>query len=345
MTELEITALDPFDGPAFDAYYDVYLAAELASGDVGSPWMREEVRVDLQEEPRRRWIGGFSGSLDGRVVVAGRITTTLEDNLDRAMVDVHVAPYAQRRGLGSAMLRHLEAVAAARGRGVLGAETLWAYDAGPDGAGQPGPSFAAAHGYTLELADVKRELRLPVDTAVLDALAAEAAAHHPGHELRAWVGPVPDDLLEGWARLQADLPVEAPVGGLELEPESADPALVRLDEEKIARQGRTKFNAAAIAPDGELVGITDIATTVHEPGQAYQWGTLVRRHARGRRLGLALKVANLRLLQREAPEITVLATYNAEVNTHMIGVNERLGFVPVARLGEFQKVHRATPRA
>lgn len=57
----------------------------------------------------------------------------------------------------------------------------------------------------------------------------------------------------------------------------------------------------------------------------------------GRRLGLAVKVANLRLLQHERADIRVVTTYNAEVNTHMVGVNERVGFVPVARLGEFQK--------
>ena len=50
-----------------------------------------------------------------------------------------------------------------------------------------------------------------------------------------------------------------------------------------------------------MVAYTDIATTVHEPGRAYQWGTLVRRDARGHRLGLAVKVANLRLLQDDVP--------------------------------------------
>jgi hypothetical protein len=30
-------------------------------------------------------------------------------------------------------------------------------------------------------------------------------------------------------------------------------------------------------------------------------------------------------------------TWNAEVNGHMIGVNERLGFRPTERFGEFQK--------
>jgi hypothetical protein len=32
-----------------------------------------------------------------------------------------------------------------------------------------------------------------------------------------------------------------------------------------------------------------------------------------------------------------LTTYNAEVNSHMVGVNEAMGFRPVARLGDFQK--------
>ena len=47
--------------------------------------------------------------------------------------------------------------------------------------------------------------------------------------------------------------------------------------------------------------------------------------------------AILRLLQRERPDIVRLTTYNAEVNSHMIAVNEALGFRPVARLGDFQK--------
>ena len=50
-----------------------------------------------------------------------------------------------------------------------------------------------------------------------------------------------------------------------------------------------------------------------------------------------MKVANLRLLQRETAGLARLTTYNAEVNAHMIGVNELLGFRPVARLGEFEK--------
>jgi len=89
---------------------------------------------------------------------------------------------------------------------------------------------------------------------------------------------------------------------------------------------------------GTAVAYTDLVTSVHEPGRAYQWGTLVRSDHRGHRLGVALKVANLRLLQEERRDIRRLTTFNAEVNTHMVGVNDALGFVPVARLGDFQNL-------
>jgi len=105
----------------------------------------------------------------------------------------------------------------------------------------------------------------------------------------------------------------------------------------VERQGRTKYNTVALSRDGDVVGYSDLATTVHEPGRAYQWGTLVRPQDRGHRLGVALKIANLRLLQAERPDVVRVTTYNAEVNEHMIGVNEALGFRPIARLGDFQK--------
>jgi RimJ/RimL family protein N-acetyltransferase len=184
---------------------------------------------------------------------------------------------------------------------------------------------------------VQRELVLPVDDGLLGGLAEDAAGSHAAYTLRSWSGPVPDDLLQGWAEITSTLATEAPTGELELEPEAVSTDAVREREVTIERQGRTKYNTVALSGTGEVVAYTDLATTVHEPGRAYQWGTLVHRAHRGHRLGVAVKVANLRLLQRERPDITRLTTYNAEVNRHMIEVNEAIGFRPVARLGDFQK--------
>lgn len=338
MSELQVRELDPADDPALDAWHHVYDVAERHElGAAAAAWQLEEGRAMMQDRGSHTWTGGWSGVVDGETVASGWMRTPLLDNTELAEMTVHVLPAHRRRGHGSALLAHLEGVARARGRRVLTGLASWPYDAGSDGAGASGPAFAAARGWSLALSEVQRELALPVAAGVLERLADEAARAHPAYTLRSWVGPVPDDLLHGWAELTSSLATEAPTGELDLEPEAVSPEAVREREATIARQGRTKYNTVALDAGGVVVAYTDLATTVHEPGRAYQWGTLVRRDHRGHRLGVAVKVANLRLLERERPDVRRMTTYNAEVNAHMIGVNEALGFVPVARLGDFQK--------
>ncbi|MBL0748847.1 GNAT family N-acetyltransferase [Nocardioides baculatus] len=333
----EIVDLDAFDSVAFEAWHRAYLRAQAALGDAATPWMLEELRAVMQHGGSTAWSGGWSAVEDGVTVGAGFLRTPLLDNLELAELDVHVDPDHQRGGVGAALLARLEDEARRRGRTVLTGLVGWRWDHGPLGDGAAGPLFAAAHGYSLALTEVQRELALPVDEAVLARLADEAALAHEGYELRSWSGPVPDELLQGWAELTSALATEAPTGDLELEPEAVDLGAVREREATLARQGRTKYNTVALSPDGDVVAYSDLATTVHDPGRAYQWGTLVLREHRGHRLGVAVKAANLRLLQRERPDVLRLTTYNAEVNSHMIAVNEALGFRPVAWLGDFQK--------
>ncbi|WP_224273017.1 GNAT family N-acetyltransferase [Nocardioides lacusdianchii] len=335
---LEVRELDVHDDAAFAAWHHVYAAAERHElGDVASVWQLEEIRALMQHPGTAAWSGGWSGILDDEVVAVGWMRTPLLDNTELAELAVHVLPSARRRGLGTRVLDVLEAAAVARGRRVLTGLVGWEPSLGSDGAGASGPEFAGAHGYDLALSEVQRELRLPVEETLLAGLADDAARAHAAYTLRSWVGPVPDDLVVGWAELTSSLATEAPTGELDLEPETVSVEVVREREATLARQGRTKYNTVALDVDGTVVAYTDLATTVHEPGRAYQWGTLVRRRDRGHRLGVAVKVANLQLLQRERPDIVRLTTYNAEVNTHMIGVNEALGFRPVAFLGDFQK--------
>lgn len=330
--------LDPHDEAELAAWHRVYEAAERHElGEHAAVWQLEEVRALMVEQVSHSWTGGWCGVLDGEVVASGWMRTPLLDNPTLAEMTVHVLPGHRRSGLGTAMLARLEEEARRRGRRVLNSLASWPYDAGSDGVGASGTEFARARGFDLALSEVQRELWLPVDDDVLARLADEAAAAHASYELHSWVGPVPDELLQGWAEITATLATEAPTGDLQLEQEVADPAVVREREATVERQGRTKYNTVALDAEGTVVAYSDLATTVHEPGRAYQWGTLVRPDHRGHRLGVAVKVANLRLLHRERPDIVRLTTYNAEVNAHMIGVNEALGYVPVARLGDFQK--------
>lgn len=340
---LEIVEVDPHDEALYDRWHAAYVAASVHDrGAEADVWTLAESRAELQQPSvvvRRR---AFVARLGDEVVAAAFLGLPLKDNLHRANLGIFVVPESRRRGVATALLAHLTDEARRAGRSVLGGESWWPYALGADGAGAPGREFARARGFELVLGDVRRRLELPADDATLARLADDAAQHHRDYTVRSWVGPVPDELVEGWAVLDASLETEAPTGKLDLEPKAPDVAAVRETEELIARQGRTRYATVALDAAGVVVAYTEIVVS-GEDGNAYQWGTLVRREDRGHRLGLAVKVANLRLLQRERPDVPRLTTYNAESNAHMVAVNEALGFVPLERLGELQRTIAGVP--
>lgn len=90
----------------------------------------------------------------------------------------------------------------------------------------------------------------------------------------------------------------------------------------------------AVTADGRLAGYTELKGSRQQPGRLDQRDTLVRPEHRGHRLGLALKLANLRALQSRTTAPATVHTWNAEANAPMIAVNDQLGFRPV----EYQRV-------
>jgi GNAT superfamily N-acetyltransferase/RimJ/RimL family protein N-acetyltransferase len=348
-TNLRIVDVDPSDPAGFEPFYEVYAAAlrHGPQGEYATVWQPHEVRVAMEDPDERVFRIGWAGwvaepDVGSRVVATGWMQASTVDNTDLASVMICCAPSDRGHGYAAAMLAHVEDQARARGRERLVAEVTWPYEAGADGTGSDELAWARRQGFELGLVDVQRRLPLPVPDELLDALAAESAAHHEGYELRSFTGPIPEELAEGWVALDASLMTEAPMGDIEREPETADVSKLRADEAMTAKQGRVKVNTGALAPpddsgERELVAYTDIAVTLQESERAYQWGTLVRTDYRGHRLGLAVKVANVRLLQKTHPQITTVVTYNADVNAPMVAVNERLGYRPVQWLGELQK--------
>jgi GNAT superfamily N-acetyltransferase len=334
---MRIERLDATDPRAFADWHATYFAALSFGLEHPSAKQAEEMRAELAGPRVGMRVQAFSGYVDERVVVTGLLELPDMDNRHVAVVTVGTEPAYRRRGHASTMLDHVTEAARSDGRTALSAEAVWPYDAPADGTGSAGADFLVRRGFTLSIADVQRALELPVDVRLLDRLAGEAAARHEGYTLRSFRGPVPDDVLEDFGELVGSLVTEAPMGELELEAEVFDAARIRSDEEVLVRAGRTKYTTLAVAPDGQLAGYSEIVVPANDPGRFYQWGTLVRRTHRGHRLGLATKVHNLRRLQDDLPAAGVLYTFNAEVNHHMIAVNEAMGFRPVQRLGEFQK--------
>lgn len=338
---MDIEQIDPDNRPALQAWHDTVLAADtFGREDTAVPWQLPEVVAELADQTDVTRLV-FAGIEDAQVVVSGQIGMPRSHNLAQAMVAIFTRPDHRRRGHATRMLEHLEEVARGHGRSVINAEASWPYDAPADGRGTDGADFLTRRGFRFGLGDVMRALDLPVESQLLHDLAAEAAPHHTDYALRSWVGRVPAELEVGWADLVSGLMTEAPVGEMERERESADVEELRRHQATIEAQGRTLYNTVALDPDGWVVAYSNLVHSVHDPERAFQWGTLVRPEHRGHRLGLAVKVASLRLLQdavRDSPtRPRQLVTWNAEVNTHMVAVNDRLGFRPVERLGEFQK--------
>ncbi|ANH38382.1 Mycothiol acetyltransferase [Nocardioides dokdonensis FR1436] len=337
--ELRIEAVDPFDDDTFEAWHAVYLSSQrhVREPAAVTAWTLGEMRPQMQAQGSKRWAGAFLGRVDEVPVASGYLATPLLDNLAQAQVSLDVGPDHRGRGHGSTMLAHLLRQAASRGRDVVTAETSWEWDAPVDGAGRAGPALLRRHGFELGLTEVLRVLDLPVAAERLHDLAAQAAPHHAAYPLRSFVGRVPDELAEQWAAITASLSTEAPVGSLSVEAETGDVALLREEEDMLARQARTRYASVALTADGQVAGYTEIVTTEHEPGKAYQWGTVIRREHRGRRLGSAVKTATLLLLQEHVADLHSVRTWNADSNTHMVAVNDALGYRPVERLGTFER--------
>ena len=334
---IEITRVDPADDIEVDAWWGAYATAERADrGADAVVWSLAESRSELQQESAIVDRRAYLLRDGGEVVGSASLALPLKDNTHVAHLAVSVPPRHRRRGIGSEALAFLEGESVASQRTTAQASTSWAYDTGSEGAGSPGREFARAHGYSLALGDVQSTLTLPVDPALLDRLEHDVADAISGYTVHSWVGRVPDDVVEHWATLDATLATEAPTGELDIEPQKPDVDSVRESEELIDRQRRISFGTIALSPDGAAAAYSQLVVSTDD-GNAYQWGTLVRRADRGHRLGIAVKVANLRMLRAEMPQTRAVYTYNAESNAHMLAVNTLLGFRPSERMGELQK--------
>jgi len=334
---VEIRELDPSDDAEMRAWYDVYLASESEGREYHQAYAFEEVRGAFRTPTPMTRLRPQLASLDGEVVGVAGLALPQLDNTATAEVAVGVRPDRWGEGIGTALLRRVEEVACGEGRTLLLGEAGYPYDGPADGAGTRAVEFARSRGFELGLGDVQRVLDLPVPEALLDELAARAAERHEGYTFRQFAGAAPEDVFAELCALRAAVDVEAPMGEIAREAGVVDVPALRANEEALAEQGRTRYTTVALGPDGTVAGYTDLVVPEFDPPWIYQWGTLVWSGHRGHRLGLALKARNAAWVQRRFPDRRAIRTWNAEVNAHMVAVNEAMGFRAVERLGEFQK--------
>ncbi len=247
------------------------------------------------------------------------------DNLDKVWFEVHVDPARRRRGVGARLVQHVVGRAAEEGRREVLTESFVPADVTGD---HPHERFAAHTGFTPASTDRIRRLALPVPDARLDTLAEAARPWWSGrYRLETYSDGLPEPLVAGYCAVSNQLGVDAPTGDVDFEAESMTPEHYREYRAVERAQGRQRVTTVAVhAESGAVVAYTDLILPAGAPQRVWQWGTLVDRAHRGHRLGTAVKVENLRRLQRDHPERTTVETGNDETNAWMVSINEALGF-------------------
>jgi GNAT superfamily N-acetyltransferase len=330
---IEIRQVAPDDERAIGEFYDIYVTCGRhgAAGFIPTP--RAELAAMIRRPTGDFAYTAFLAYDGGEAVGEGWYAAFLRTNLNQVRATPRVLPQHRRRGIGGALLAHLEEHARGNGRTIVQTTTVWATRYGPEGTGAPNVEFARKHGYPLVLVSAGRRLPLPVAAGLLDELSAKS---DPAYVIRVFAGPVPEALVQEWAELDASLSTEAPTGELQIGENPPSVEAVREHERTLAESGQIMYNAVAVSPDGGLAGFSTIVVRSAD-APAGQWGTLVRRGHRGHGLGYGLKTAVIRLLQQERPDITATITSNALTNKAMVAVNNRLGYEVIDYLGEVQR--------
>lgn len=290
----------------------------------------------------------------GRIVGQATYETLADPTVTTCWLWVAVDAEHRRRGLGTALLDHVEAVARAAGRTDAISFVASGQGSGP-APGDPLEAstghgwvprassevrFALSRGYALGQVERISRLPLPVDEEALAAIRSEAlAAAGDEYRVHTWSGPTPPRWRSDVAAMATALSTDAPMGDV---PEPEDVWTVdRLveAEQRRAASGRASLTAAAEhVPTGRLVACSDLAVPDDASRPAMQQMTLVRREHRGHRLGWLVKVANLDRLIAEKPGRPSVLTFNAEENRPMLAVNEAVGFVPIGVEGVWHRL-------
>lgn len=305
--------------------------AAQALADVRQPASWDVLELVLATDDEGRPLGGASLEMPQR------------ENTHLVGVELAVAPEHRGRGVGRALLAAVCDVAERRGRTSLVAEISMPADpALADPQTWPGAVFARRAGLAVGLEDVRRDLALPADDAILQRLEREASPHAAGYALTVTRGVPAEGDLPAVAELSSRMGSEAPQGELDVEPEQFDTARVVELHERARQRGIELWTALARDAEGATAAYSVLARSEHEPDVLYQWDTLVLPEHRGHRLGLLLKIAALHRLWADgqaegwAGALRTLRTWNAAGNAPMIAVNEAMGFTVAERMLEVQ---------
>lgn len=326
---MDMLLLDPADDARVDEALALWAAAQAVDRPADPPFTptleRGRVLHPMPDEPSRHYLAYRDGVLVGTAV----IELPHLDNTGTAWVEVIVHPDHRRQGVGTALWEFLAEVARDAERKLVVFESMM---------GGKDEAFARRHNAELGIHSARRRLVVTPEVLTLgDELAAAALPHADGYELHSFLGPTPEQWIDGVAYLNGRMSTDAPLDDLEWEPEVYDADRLRGRESRLELWGQLAHTTVAVhTATGAVVGFSTIGMCVDDLTAGHQWNTIVDPDHRGHRLGVLLKVANLRFTLEHCPDLATVLTWNAVSNAPMIAVNEAMGFRLFDHWGEWQ---------
>lgn len=329
--------VDAHDPTQFDPWYEVLAQCHRHDSDgASSSWQPAEIRARASDNGSGN-VWHMLAHTDGdRVVAISWLEVNDVDNTHTVRGSFFVRPDVRRLGHGRRAIAETEQYARELGR----REVVISASEGRHNLGAgPNRSFAPRLGYTLLDEAARRDISWPRPTGELDRLEAQWLPRSSGYRIESWPAPSPDTALDDLAYLAGIMPVEAPRGELEIEPEEWDAERFRAYEQRADNMGRHLFVAVARhEASGRIVAFSQLTCSRTQPDTAYQWDTLVTRAHRGHKLGALMKIANMRQLERSGLPTERITTFNSVANAPMISVNDELGAEVAGAYVDWRKV-------
>ncbi|MFG1817002.1 GNAT family N-acetyltransferase [Kribbella sp. NPDC049174] len=333
---MTITQLDPADSVAIGQWYDVRVAVTRHDlPDFPTPSRQEHsARFEhplptVTEEALLAWDGD-------RLVGAASYRLPQTENLSMVYLALIVHPQYRRRGIGTRLLEEVYAAARRHRRSLIEIETVRALPGGV-ARDEAGYRYLTNRAHQPGLSSIRSRCQIADGSGGDEATVAEAWTHADGYSLVQWRDTAPGEIVGDVAALQSRLMLDAPSGDLAVEQQVYDAARVRGQEAtELACGYRSYSTAARHDATGQIVARTKLSFEANDDTHARQRVTIVEPAHRGRRLGLIVKSANHKYARAQEPGLRVIDAWNAEENTHMRAVNEKLGFQPVDGWSVFQ---------
>ena len=334
----------------FSELSDALILETWGNLDLAAP---REARLESWRDDDYKQLQFYFVRVDGRKGAKLSVGLRQAGNLHAALVRRDVLYEFTGSKIGQMLLLHAEEIAAGHGRTTLQSYTEHAASFDPHKpdilkpatgmggvpADSRGVKFALAAGYTLEQVTQFSALDVPVPDGTLDTLeqmAGPIAGNR--YDLLTWTDRCPDEYVDQMAVLMSRMSTDTPAGDLRFDPQVWDATRVRHVEDEWKQSGMESLvSVARHKPSGELAAYSVLQCSASKPWLAVQDDTLVARAHRGNRLGMLVKILNLRRLEAERPSVERILTFNAAENEHMLAINLALGFRPAGYSGEWQR--------